>query len=81
MALGAAATLFWQRSIALRLRPPSEALAVIVATLFRVFHARLDLANSPSGRSPVSQDAASAYEIALGVVSGSSLPDAVTRVT
>ena len=37
--------------------------------------------NSPSGRSPVSQDAASAYEIAPGVAFGSPLPDVVTRVT
>ena len=37
--------------------------------------------NLPSGRSPVSQDAASAYEIALGVASASSLSDAVTHVT
>lgn len=54
---------------------------VIVAMLLRVFQARLALANSPSGRSPVSQDAASAYEIALGIASGSLLSDAVTQVT
>jgi hypothetical protein len=59
----------------------AQRLPVIVAALLRVFHARLALANSPSGRSPASQDTASAYEIALGVVSGSLLPDAVTRVT
>jgi hypothetical protein len=46
-----------------------------------VFCARLVLAISPSGRSPASQDAASAYEIAPGVTSGSLLPDTVTRVT
>ena len=46
-----------------------------------VFCARLVLAISPSGRSLASQDAASAYEIARGVTSGSLLPDAVTQVT
>lgn len=60
---------------------------MIVAALLKVLHARLVLAispswrNSPSGRSPVSQDAASAYEIAPGVAFGSLLPGVVTRVT
>jgi hypothetical protein len=60
---------------------------IIVATPLKVLHARLVLAispswrNSPSGRSPVSQDAASAYEIAPGVAFGSLLPGVVTRVT
>ena len=82
-----AATRYSQHDRLTRGGQPTRAISIIVAVLWKVFGARLVLAispswrNSPSGRSPVSQDAASAYEIALGVAFGSLLSDVVTRVT
>jgi hypothetical protein len=78
---GTAATLFHATMHRGSTAPKRSLSCVSVALLFRVFHARLALANSPSGRTPVSQDAASAYEIALGIASGSLPSDAVARVT